>query len=140
MGIVRDTVENTRKLIADTPVTTGELVSATPLAGSNVEQLQGLVPNDLGIGGAGYQWVDETANRAVNIVYTNTTGKPIVILISALVSAGYTFRIKIDGTIICQNESSGHIAMLSVIVPNNSTYELAPSTTTSTINYWFELK
>ena len=70
--------------------------------------------------GVGQSWQNLTASRASGVPYTNTTGKPIQILINANINNG---SLVISGTTIPINDSEFY-SQPSFIVPNGSTYQL----------------
>ena len=76
--------------------------------------------------GLGQEWVDVTASRVAAIVYTNTTGKPITIIISDSYGAGWHTVVTVNGKNFPfgGNNSFGGGTF---IVENNGTY-------------WFNLK
>ena len=88
------------------------------------------VQSDAGVG-YGQTWQDVTATRAAGTTYTNSTGKPIMVLIRANSSTGYLLtngvQFPYSGTASTQT---------SVIIPNGGTY----SYPTSTFNLWAELR
>ena len=94
------------------------------------------VANIGGLGLTGETWVDETANRAAETLYTNNTGKPIVVLISAGNST-YNGILYIDDVIVYMGVGY-ECNIPSIIVPNGSTYLIAGSN--YSIGKWFELK
>ena len=91
--------------------------------------------------GIGQTWNDVKASRSNNGTYTNSTGKPIFILVSTVnwgsVSATWTH---VDGV---QNSMTGSMnsrrSIVSLIVPNGSTYG-AGWNGSNTLEYWFELR
>jgi len=91
----------------------------------------------LGVGGQGYSWVDETANRASGTTYTNTMGKPLQVNVSAATSENQNVRV--DGLIIGFTTSTSTNTPFNFIVPSGSTYKFSDNTAT-TISYWAELK
>ena len=115
---------------SDDVVNKGQLDTKIDLATANSYDL-----------GVGQTWVDETANRAENTVYTNTTGRPIVVSITA--DYNYTARValKVDGVVISQgsdkNDTAYSRASATALVPNGSTYE---GTSFINVTAWLELK
>ena len=104
---------------------------------------QGKVLNDQAFG-VGQDWQDMTASRALNTVYTNTTGKSIAISVVENGIDGY-MELTIAGFIIAK---TGNFAAAAAndqntvfgIVPPMATYKF----TTKTLNYsyikWWELR
>lgn len=91
--------------------------------------------------GIGQTWQDVTGSRALNTTYTNTTGKPIqVVMYGAPVSTGNNDLI-VDGisisSYITNDTPSGASGTISGIVPHGSTYSITGSTA---IRKWSELR
>jgi phage-related tail fiber protein len=118
-------------------------------SGLDADLVQGVTKDLLGIGGNGYSWVDETNNRDLNVTYTNTTGKPIMVSVACYSSSNNVYlSFYINDTIIGSNqnylvgsEDCGVTVGLTVIIPPENTYkvELAGNGSLS-IKSWFELK
>jgi len=90
----------------------------------------------LGVGGAGYAWVDETANRVGGVTYTNTYSKPIMVSIQHNYNSTYV-SIVVNGVKTSTFYSSGYAyPCVTTIVPAGATYMLS----NSTVKYWAELK
>lgn len=83
--------------------------------------------------GTGQNYADVTASRAFNVTYTNTKGKPILVMF--LLGSG-SCSVIVDGVNL--GAQSGTMGYRSFIVPPNKTYSLttggAPTLTT-----WVEL-
>jgi len=116
-------------------------------SGLDADTVDGVQGALLGIGGAGYAWVNETANRAAGVTYTNTTGKPIEIAISWIniaTAGGVGMNIIIDGLIFTCVVPGASLAannaanVNSMVIPSGSTYRV--DLITSSINRWYELK
>ena len=78
--------------------------------------------------GVGQTWQDVTASRTAGITYTNTTGKPILVVIGVYFGAGTRSQINVDGISL---GDSGHgvtggaiRSTLCAIVPPNKTYSV----------------
>jgi len=158
MSIIRDTIENQRTTTptkvgdaigVDEAVNQGQLTSPTPLAGLNADLVDGVQGALLGVGGQGYAWVDETANRVVGTTYTNTTGKPIVVSVSCANNANDSshnaFKFEVDGiregvARIESTNTSFTDATLIALVPSGSTYTVSIALGTANITVWLELK
>lgn len=94
--------------------------------------------------GSNQTWQDMTASRAVGTTYTNTTGKPIMIIVEAgygapsicwinlIVNTLPVFTIAY-GT----NSGGGNEAVGSAIIPNGSTYSI---TVYGSMQSWHELR
>ena len=133
------------------PLSKGQLLTAIKAvdgagSGLDADTVDGVQGALLGVGGAGYAWVDETANRASGVTYTNTTGHPIVVCVSSKYGTNATVQITfyVNGQIIISNTMYGQVLnektgknSVTVIIPNGATYK---STLTQAILYWSELK
>ncbi|WID41936.1 tail fiber protein H [Pseudomonas phage PG1] len=85
-----------------------------------------------------------TASRVLGTNYTNTTGKPILVLVSVQASGnGASVSATVDGVLVsrgvyCYNGNAPSSNF--VIVPPGSTYRLSISAGSGTLTEWFELK
>ncbi|MGB7650860.1 MAG: hypothetical protein WBL62_06680 [Gallionella sp.] len=96
--------------------------------------------------GVGQAWTDVTANRVVGANYYNTTGKPIMVNVSGLLSSYvswlYASYLYVDGICTARLTGSGsadwetHYITLSTIVPAGSAYALLGNGFSS----WVELR
>jgi len=126
------------------PLSKGQLlteIKAVDGAGSGLDAdlVQGVPKDLLGVGGAGYAWVDETANRVTGTTYTNTNGKPILLQVTLGSASSSSTDIYVDGISILQpsvNTTSVR-TWCCVIIPSGSTYKV---TSGGSIVSWFELK
>lgn len=90
--------------------------------------------------GVGQTWQDLTASRALSTTYTNSTGRPIQIVI------GYTGAIAtptliINGlSIFCNTlPNAGYQGQINIIVPDGNTYRINPGGGESIVK-WLELR
>jgi hypothetical protein len=93
--------------------------------------------------GADQSWVNETANRVAGVVYTNTTQKPMLVLLSLLSNAyGDGFNFKVNGLTIAQSTSYPGTMQPSYVVPIGATYQfdLTNTSGTASVSRWTELK
>lgn len=92
------------------------------------------------LGGTEQSWQDVLASRAVDTVYTNNTGRPILVSVSTTANAtGAACQLTVDSVIVAsQVISSSTSSRLNVqaIVPDGSTYEY----TSRSPSYWAELR
>lgn len=96
--------------------------------------------------GANQIWWDVTANRANAVTYTNSTGKPIQVLVSFADTNNLTatYTVNVGGVNIINAltyDASGAYwgsSVASFIVPNGTTY--AVSFTNANISKWSELR
>ncbi len=85
-----------------------------------------------GVIGIDQTWQNVTASRAMGTTYTNSTGKPIMLIAqanrSAVSSSGISVTIDGVGPIpICNgtNSGGGNVAVGSIIIPIGATYVLS---------------
>jgi hypothetical protein len=91
--------------------------------------------------GVGQTWQNVTASRAFGTTYTNSTGKPIEVVIAfAYPGAGAAGQFTVGGVLITfgqVNSAYIQLASGSAIVPPGATYVFSTNTT---INQWLELR
>lgn len=117
-----------------------------------VNGLNGLTFNNgstqnVGAVGTGQTWQNVASSRTTNTSYTNSTGKPILVNISAFLSgvSQATVQLLVDNVTVAQNAqntaggNTGMGATLTAIVPNGVAYQVTSSGGT-TINFWAELR
>ena len=87
--------------------------------------------------GDGQTWQNMTASRSSGVTYTNSTGKPISIIVTCGLN-GSTISLTIAGSV---RQSMGNTGAgngnVTGIVPNGATYSV---TAPSTIDNWSELR
>ncbi len=95
--------------------------------------------------GVGQTWQDVGGSRAVGVTFTNTTGKPIMVLIRRnefVALTGYTFQLSINGVMLADIGSPGNTTSsrvtISAIIPHGSTYLMTVGNTG--LGAWFELR
>lgn len=87
--------------------------------------------------GIGQTWQDVTASRAVNVNYTNSTGKPIMVALNF--NTGTSGSMTVDGVFagIGSTAVSQATGGLNTIVPNGSVYRYTGG---AALLAWAELK
>lgn len=99
--------------------------------------------------GVGQTWQNVLSSRSTYVTYTNTTGRPIVVIVSSSDGEGRSwesYRAIVDGLTFRFNHSGdfGGAGSCTIIVPNNSTYRIEGfSTRSGTVGspqYWIELR
>lgn len=90
----------------------------------------------------GYEqtWQDVVGSRALNTVYTNSTGKPIQIKVSCICSSSAVMQIFINGAGSGLPGTAGTLPEGSAIIPNGATYRALNSSGTATSLNWWELR
>lgn len=95
---------------------------------------------DANVFGADQTWQNVTASRANNVTYTNSTGKPIMVSLSAGGGSVPNIEIHVDGVITFMNRNA-FSSLTEVgcvgIIPAGSTYK---AVITGTLTYWKELR
>lgn len=93
--------------------------------------------------GDGQTWLDLTGSRALNTVYTNTTGRPIEVYVSlrgTTASSGSAGLFYLNGVEIGAFGTYGSNAVsgTTVVVPDGYTYEVVPFK--AALYRWSELR
>lgn len=91
--------------------------------------------------GVGQTWVDQSSSRTRDTVYTNNTGKPIMVTIAIPTNSGYTANLYCDNQIVMEwlQQTNGNFS-LSTIIPNGSNYKLTTSYGGEPFRWWRELR
>ena len=80
----------------------------------------------MGLGLGGETWQDVTPYRASGAVYVNTTGKPIMVMVTAPDWNGATqMSIHLNGVWWEPTRQVGGHQTITFIVPNNTTYGMS---------------
>ncbi len=88
--------------------------------------------------GEGQTWQNLTATRATSTTYTNSTGRPITVVVSpGVAAAGQSVSAVVGGVTVLSASLSGYTVPLTFIVPNDTTYLVAA---TSGFSSWAELR
>lgn len=87
--------------------------------------------------GAGQSWQDVTSSRHQNTTYTNTTGRPICVMVSYPSTQNFSEMV-VNGLVVA-TQFSNSSNYLSVIVPHESTYRFN-SPEANQISRWTELR
>lgn len=94
--------------------------------------------------GHGQTWQNVTSSRALGVNYTNSTGRPIMVMVhcTGVSPNGMGFIITVDGVIAAEGRSdaSGYGPGLSVIVPPGATYSSVINLFTGVLSRWTELR
>lgn len=102
----------------------------------------------LGAIGVGQSWQNVTSSRAFGTTYTNSTGRPIMVMISSVFSVagvGNDVTFSIDGATLLRMQfnvpgGGGGEIPFTFIVPNGSTYSAALTAGNGTLGRWMELR
>ena len=95
--------------------------------------------------GFNQSWQYVTASRALNTTYTNTTGKPIFVVVTGNPSnSPETLILIVDGVAVWEQtidgEGSETTVVVSGVVPHNSAYAVSTNFNSTTISRWMELR
>ncbi|GHU04642.1 hypothetical protein FACS1894205_3210 [Alphaproteobacteria bacterium] len=92
--------------------------------------------------GVGQTWQDVTSQRALNTVYTNTTGKPIFVSATAVVSSADALSLAVDGKLVDLSivQPANFTLCTSGLVPDNSSYRMFLSNNAASLTGWRELR
>lgn len=127
------TLTNSASLVTQTGANiltaAGDTCIIRATAANVVEILSGRFLSERGIG-AGQTWQDVTSIRANNTNYTNTTGRPIMVIVTdATIGAGSFTRITVDGLLISEfnfDQATGNEATTgSAIIPAGAIYSVS---------------
>jgi hypothetical protein len=93
--------------------------------------------------GVGQTWTNVTGTRATGTTYTNSTGRPIMVVVTPVASGGLigTFNIAGSAVGVVQFTPSGGGggSPFFYIIPNGVTYSVTNNSNFN-INYWWELR
>lgn len=98
-----------------------------------------LNPNISGLG-VGQTQQDLIASRSVDTIYTNTTGKPILVMINYGQGAGSDGSIEVAGVEVLTVKSTGVATAYTFIVQNGESYILNTGSGARTLSSWSELR
>jgi len=150
-GIEFGEVTGVSSVLLDTAADAGDNLlldgtdGASANAGSKVLHNDVLDANAVGSGedtslGVGQTWTNETSNRTKNVAYTNTTGRPILVVASHNIQAVGYVSVKVDDVTVASNYarySSSCGPCITILVPAGSTYEYYMY---GSVTNWWELK
>ena len=124
-------------------------INAPATAGSNTITLPattGTAALTSDVIGVGQTWTNVTSSRLVGTTYTNSTGKPIFIMISSAASSATNNNILvINGVNLAQlglisGSNLNTWGNFNTIIPNGSTYAVTGYNNGLTLSYWAELR
>ena len=93
--------------------------------------------------GQGQTWQDVTASRALNTIYTNSTGRPIDVIINGIHSVNSPLVMTINGVYvwISSATATNRFTSASVTIPNGATYSASMQNAGATTELlWQELR
>ena len=89
--------------------------------------------------GVGQTYSEQTSNRSIGTTYTNSTGKPIFVFVSADSCNDLYGIVGSSNAAYAYDGAGGNRAEVDFIVPNGSTYRVTVSTGPSNFK-WYELR
>ena len=95
--------------------------------------------------GYGQVWTNMTASRAFATTYTNTTGRPIQLMVTTYsTNSNAVIQLNINGTLVYYPgnaiSTNGTNGVVGPIIPNGATYSFTNNYLTSALQYWWELR
>lgn len=91
--------------------------------------------------GVGQTWQDVTASRNAGVTYTNSTGKPIQVIVrmgTTVINNGNAVQFYVDNNLMFSASLYSYSDNMGIIIPNGSTYKA--TTSNGTVEYWRELR
>jgi len=93
--------------------------------------------------GIGQTWTDVKASRATGTTYTNSTGNPIMVVVTPVASGALTGSFSINGSVVgvvqFTPSGGGGGSPFFYVIPNGATY-LVTNNANFAILYWWELR
>lgn len=85
-------------------------------------------------------WTNVTGSRSINTVYTNSTGKPISIIIMGTGGSAIDLYFYVNGNNLGRNSNNngGQLIPITWTVPNGATYNITSSA--GSVGSWWELR
>lgn len=90
-------------------------------------------------------WQNVVASRALSTTYTNSTGRPIFVVVSLLqaTSSATTIQVTLNGSIVLFGNTAttlNHATAISFLVPAGDTYNVTYAGAAATLDKWAELR
>ncbi len=128
--------------------TSGSVVLQAPaVAGSTTLTLPattGTVALTNQVIGVGQTWQNVTGSRAIGTLYTNSTGKPIEVIVACTGNGtNGLFGVTLNSAVTVYSPSTyggGVWTSMSFIVPDGNTYQLSQQGSNVTLQVWAELR
>jgi hypothetical protein len=91
--------------------------------------------------GLGVNQTWQAVSRALNTLYTNTTGKPIQVCAGVMQPSGSGFVFQVNGTTVSFDSSVANVRTLfNIIVPAGATYQIVVTSGSPSLTLWTELR
>lgn len=128
----------TAQIADDAPTKTGGGASGS--WGINITGNAATATTDSQHLGVSQTWQNVTSTRVASTTYTNSTGKPIQVVIVGSQPAQGSQSLTVNGNVIAsQTTIAGGVSTVSAIIPNSSTYSWAGNNG-ATVSTWYELR
>ena len=87
-------------------------------------------------------WQDVKASRALGTTYTNSTGFPITVAVSATSTAISLLALYVNGVAVYNGNGGAVATTFSVVgvIPAGASYSIVNAAGTPTVTYWSELR
>jgi hypothetical protein len=116
--------------------TAGTWATPTLVQGAGGQSLSALV----GLGN-GQAWQDLTGSRAMNITYTNSTGRAIDVTGYLTCTTANNFQVLLNGNIMTfQSAVLSGVAGFHIVVPHGQNYLINPGGANFNLTKWWELR
>lgn len=140
-GIITVTSPNTNTNYTQTlPAATGDLVS-TGDTGTVTSTMLATAATPIGVG---QTWQNVTSSRAIGTTYTNSTGRPIMVIVSGTGGgANGLWGVTLNSAISYYTPSTYTTNVWTAcefIVPAGNTYQLSQQGSSVTLQNWSELR
>jgi hypothetical protein len=130
-------------IFASSAATAASVVTPISNGGTGATTQSGAVAA-LGLVGPGQVWTDVTASRAFGTTYTNSTSRPILVMVGVSSSGNSYVRLDIDSVLFgysgAPSGGVGGVSILSFYVPVGSTYKVSTATGTNICSAWNEYR
>lgn len=93
--------------------------------------------------GYGQTYQDLTVSRALTTTYYNTTGRPILVSVTATQNGNGYAEALVNGVVIAASEqgyTTGARLGITIIVPSGASYSVQVTSAVGTLTKWFELR
>jgi len=128
------TTLNNRSINRSDTASADQVWTATSATASDFQAAGGI--------GSGQSWSDVTGSRALDTTYTNSTGLPIQVVVSATMDDAEVLEFQIGGVAMGEQYMLGgspRRGQSAFIVPDGDTYAAVNTSGTSVLVQWSEL-
>lgn len=126
----------------DTQTLTNKTINGSQLVAASVASTQlATAVQPIGVGQTWQQF--SSPARVLDTTYTNSTGRPIMVSVSANSGTTSYYEVQIGGLAVTRFSTSttyGATGCATFIVPDNTTYRVASVSGGAALNLWAELR